>query len=333
MFSLSQKTFFATMIVASATFGASFASTATAASSFESCKSAASLFANDTLRHSGAGLSTGTDSESACYRLEIEEAGLLLLETSALEALRLDLQAHRGLDVLGRTASEFLVDVRPGIYTLAVQAQDPSQPLPAHRISSRLLAVAKSETNGELELEPEKSETNGELELEPEKSETNGELELEPEKSETNGELELEPEKSETNGELELEPEKSDACASIRPLIERLCDRGFDADDHGDSLSCASPIAAGRDIRGEIDNGWGDDADVFRFELSAWQTIEILADGDITPTLTLQDDRGQSLGASDTRLVRTLGPGVYFLRLDAQYETGAYQLAITGLRR
>ena len=164
MFSLSQNTFFATMIVASTTFGASFAPSA-AASSFESCKSAESLFADDTLRHSGS-----RDGESACYRLEIDEAGLLLLETSALEALRLDLQTHRGLKVLGRSASEFLVDVRPGIYTLAVQAQDPSQPLPAHRISSRLLAVAKSETNGELELEPEKSETNGELELEPEKS-------------------------------------------------------------------------------------------------------------------------------------------------------------------
>ena len=210
------------------------------------------------------------------------------------------------------------------------------------------LEPEKSETNGELELEPEKSETNGELELEPEKfatlpspfacgliskSETNGELELEPEKSETNGELELEPEKSETNGELELEPEKSDACASIRPLIERLCDRGFDADDHGDSLSCASPIAAGRDIRGEIDNGWGDDADVFRFELSAWQTIEILAGGDITPVFTLQDDRGQSLGTGDARLVRTLGPGVYFLRLESQYEIGAYQFGITSLRQ
>ena len=348
MLSLRLSFFAASIVIASATFN----TLPVVAEAHRPCKAQSILHADDSFRHTG-----GSFDETACYRLEVHEAGLLMLDIAAPEnAVRLDLQGRQGLDVLARSASEFLVDVQPGAYLVEVRAEDPAQPLPAHRLTSRLLPVSKSETNGELELEPEKSETNGELELEPEKSETNGELELEPEKfaalpspfacgpttksetngelelepekSETNGELELEPEKSETNGELELEPEKADACAAIRPLLERLCHRGTDElDDHGDSLACAGTIEGL--AYGEIRNGWGDDADVFRFEIAEWQTVEILAGGDITPRLTLTDARGQSLGSSEHgRFVQTLGPGLYFLRLGAPFETGAYQVEI-----
>ena len=271
------------------------------------CKSPEILTADTGFRHAG-----GSHGQSACYRLEVYEPGLLLLDLNAVDGdVYVDLGNPKGFQVLARSASEFLVQAKPGQYTFKVRAEDPNRPLPAHRLSTRLLPVTPSQTDD---------------------SDTDGELELEPEKSDTDGELELEPEKSDTDGELELEPEKMDACAAVRSLFETLCQLGSDPmDDHGDTLTCARAI--NRTAYGDIRNGWGDDVDVFRFELKEWQRIEIQTGGEITPRLTLGNDRGETLGVDDGRLARTLGSGTYFLRLDAPFENGAYSLQIETLDR
>ena len=332
-----------------------FASVPTTAQLPRACDTPDILLTNERLRHSGR-----PAGELACYRLDLTEPGLLHFDVSVAgnldpEDVRLDLRASKtiashtensDLRILGRTATESLAWASAGTYFVEVRAEDPTRPLAAHRLTSRFLAAGKSETDGELELEPEKSETDGELELEPEKSvasdflstcsplrksETDGELELEPEKSETDGELELEPEKSETDGELELEPEKSGTCRSMLPWLHRLCGDST-ADDHADSLLCASRLD--RTASGEIHNGWGDDSDVFRFEVEGWKTVEIIASGEISPQGTLYDRQGQRLatvasGVGEAfRLVRTLGPGSYFLRLTSPGSDGSYNVVV-----
>ena len=311
----------------------------------------------------------GAVGESRCYRLDLHSAGLLHLDLSAIASAqaRLELMplaeggnVSTSPRIAARSATELVAWVAPGAYTVEVVAEDPRRPLPAHRLTSRFLDLDKSENDGELELEPEKSENDGELELEPEKSENDGELELEPEKveadpracipgqwsendgelelepekGENDGELELEPEKSEDDGELELEPEKATVSCRIGPWLDALCRQAADStDDHVDTLACASSLD--QPVKGSLSNGWGDDVDTFRFQVDHWRTIELSAQGSVQGTLF--DHRGQRLdtvGSSNHgfRLVRSLGPGTYYLRLTAEEDAGPYTLKLESIR-
>jgi hypothetical protein len=295
-----------------------FASVMTPASVFaSSCEVPQILLPQDQIRRG-----EGRVGEAHCYRLDLESPGLLYLDVATDGALpsgaRFEffamkepmtgiVQAH----TLFRTTVERLLLADAGTYFLEVRAEDPHRPLPAYRLGSRFEGMSQSETNGELELEPEESETNGELELEPEESETNGELELEPEESTTSVELDR-----------------------IWALLRSMCPAET-ADDHGDTIACATTLH--HQAVGTLENGWGDDADVFGFEVRGWQTVKITLDGDIGIFGSLLDHRGQRLGDVDGqgerfRLVRTLGPGIYFIRVGSVGWEGSYSLDLDRLR-
>ncbi|MEM7582272.1 MAG: hypothetical protein AAF560_02740 [Acidobacteriota bacterium] len=301
----------------------------------------------------------GRVGESHCYRLDVTSAGLLHFDVSTPAAdawmtgsprsqARLEVTGV-GLDqTLGRTPNELLALTEPGALFVVIRAEDPRQPLPAYRLASRFAETSKSEEDDELELEPDKSEEDDELELEPDKTtrldapftcggfrkgEEDDELELEPDKSEEDDELELEPDKSLRLEGLLRKPARSaekTACDRIRPHLTRLCRSELGDDDHGDSLACSREIT--RQTQGELANGWGDDADVFRFEIESWQTVELVTEG-LDTHVTLFDRQGQRLDAGETRLVRTLGPGTYFVRVEGLRADGPYALKINDLDR
>ncbi len=312
------------------------------------CDAPSLLMPTDTHR-----LPEGAVAESHCYRLDLPSAGLLHLDLSVAgwspSRARFSVVGAGGaaaaLDSIERSPAEWLAAAPAGTYFLEVAAEDPLQPLPAYRLSSQFSAWTKSEDDGEIELDPEtlKSEDDGEIELDPETSRAEPGpaipeiacLDAVPEKSEDDGEIELDPEtlKSEDDGEIELDPETSRAAGS-GPLGV-LCPGG---DDHGDSRLCATPI--GHRAVGELANGWGDDADVFRFRLCGWQTVEIATAGGADTFGELYDRAGQRLAGDDDgseggnfRLVRSLGPGTYFVRVEGMGGSGAYTLEVADAGR
>jgi hypothetical protein len=139
-------------------------------------------------------------------------------------------------------------------------------------------------------------------------------------------------------GEDEEEIESNGGGDVLLPWIpwERLCAL---ADDHGDSLPCASPLVSGR-ILAELGNEQGDDVDVFRVTLASqeayamWRvSFKLFGDLDITPRLF--DARGQNLelkvlageeGSFDIH--RILPAGTYFLRVQEENGLeGEYELS------
>jgi len=95
-------------------------------------------------------------------------------------------------------------------------------------------------------------------------------------------------------------------------------------DDHGDTFACATAIGPGT-MAAELENGWGDDEDVFRFRLDEMRSVTIEAPG---ASLGLYDRSGQRLAAEGGAVVvRTLLPGTYFVRVGGG-EVGAYELTL-----
>ena len=104
-----------------------------------------------------------------------------------------------------------------------------------------------------------------------------------------------------------------------RPRLEQLCRRG-ELDDVDDGFTCATPIASGDSVRGEIRNDWGDDTDVFELTLDDLRTVTLAVTGDVATYLELYDRNGQRLetllaSGEGAQMVKTLTPGHYFLRV------------------
>ncbi len=296
---------------------------------------------------------------SAAERLTFVPAGVWLIRVRAADPLR-PLPAYR-------LASRFVEAARSEV---AWKSQEDGELAPYRLPPSGgtkgegLVAgwrAFKSEEDGELEIEGEglvagcgafKSEEDGELDSLrwPPSRGTKGEglvAGCGAFKSEEDGELEIEGEglvtacrtldatiapflKSEEDGELEIEGEGLVAgCVDRAAEIRRaLCSAG---DDHGDTLACATPVRCR--AHGELDNGWGDDVDAFRFHVDAWRTVEIAACSGFPTRGELFDAAGQHLDAADGdggfRLVRTLGPGTYFVKVAGA--SGGYGLEIRTL--
>ena len=58
-------------------------------------------------------------------------------------------------------------------------------------------------------------------------------------------------------------------------FFEPTC-RRTSTDDHGDTLSCSTPLVSGRSVVGELTNEWGDDSDVFSFQLTEASQVEFV---------------------------------------------------------
>ncbi len=126
--------------------------------------------------------------------------------------------------------------------------------------------------------------------------------------------------------EIEANPLVHEGLGESRPLASRLDElcRSGEVDDHGDSFPCATFLAPGRAVAGEIGNGWGDDQDVFVVVLGGspeteLRTLEIEAAGDVDVVGGLYDRAGQRLatgvGDGGFRIVRTVRPGTYYVRV------------------
>ncbi len=112
------------------------------------------------------------------------------------------------------------------------------------------------------------------------------------------------------------------------------------ADDHGDTFLCATPLELGGEVKGEIWNVWGDDEDLFVFQLDELTTVRVEATADGAAFGGLYDRYGHRLHVrtrnddAGWRLVTTLAPGPYSLRLTGKDGLGGgYRLSVETVDR
>ncbi len=274
----------------------SSATTPTSASP-QHCSNVPSIGLDETLR--GESLQAG---EPDCYRVRTPATGLLMFDLAVpgtttaeprLGLLGAYCERPPRVDVIERSASHLLVLSDAQELTVCAGAQDPHAELGEYKLRATFLELNDAGI--------QKAE-----------------------------QAEVEPDPfigcQQKAEQAEVEPD---------PFTGALC-RNQDLDDHSDHRMCATAIELGRNIAGEIDNGWGDDHDVFVFELTAAQTVRVESSGAVDTFGGLYDRRGQRLAAAgdggqdaNFRLVKTLLPGVYFVRIEgAPWSEGAYALEI-----
>ncbi len=304
--------------------------------------------------------------EPDCFWLEVPSAGLLMLDLavpgSAGAEPRLALLGSgcgtdtTRLSVIEHSATHLIsLSTSPQDVLICVGAQDPRQRLGAYKLRNAFQGFEsgcgfdKSTDPEPIEIEPEGVRTC----LLPEKSTDPEPIEIEPEGLRTG----LPPERSTDPEPIEIEPEGVRTCLppekstdpepiEIEPeglhgreTLDELCDAA-ELDDHADTFLCATALALGESATGEMGNGWGDDYDLFVFELTAARTVRIETSGEVNTFGGLFDRNGQRLAAAaaggegaNFRLIKTLAPGLYFVRVEAEAWTeGAYALDVEALQ-
>ncbi len=122
-------------------------------------------------------------------------------------------------------------------------------------------------------------------------------------------------------------------------MLHDVC-RANVTDDHGDTFRCATPLGLGEEVSAEIRSVWGDDDDLFTFVLEELRTVRLETTGGTDTFGSLYDRRGNRLRADDDggdgtnfRIVKTLSPGVYFVRVTGGGAVeGSYRLTVENLR-
>ena len=125
--------------------------------------------------------------------------------------------------------------------------------------------------------------------------------------------------------EIEIEPEDN--------LGEAV------GDDHADTITGATPLEISGAVAGEIANAWGDDADVFSFDLAEERIVVVETRGTTDTIGGLLDASGRLLAVDgdggpggNLRLARALLPGRYFIRVEgSQGAEGPYTLTLETL--
>jgi hypothetical protein len=94
-------------------------------------------------------------------------------------------------------------------------------------------------------------------------------------------------------------------------------------DDHGDNRVCATPLRLGSRVVAELHRAAAPDFDVFSFVLAETATVRLETRGDTDTHGRLFDALGHRVAEDDDggqgsnfRIVRTLPPGRYFLRVE-----------------
>jgi len=143
---------------------------------------------------------------------------------------------------------------------------------------------------------------------------------------------------------IEIEPNPKDPeLIEIEPNPKRLTQlcRAATHDDHADLLLCATPIALGARVGGEIGNGWGDDRDIFSLVLPRATTVRIALDSATSQAPNLLDFEGQrlltqprTLASGAAEWIKTLQAGTYYLTVDdhSGSDAGAFTLSVAELR-
>lgn len=241
------------------------------------------------------------------YAVEIPAAGLLVVEVavpgSAEVEAKLDLVAGEGLTRIAESPTRLVVAARSsGTVTFGLAAQDPRRALGRYKLMSGFVPAPSAQPF------PEKT--------------TEGEEDEE--------ELEIEPN---SDSPSVPPPPLQLARATFDSPWPDLCRQG-EGDDHGDTLTCATPLDPDRTVAAEIRNRWGDDADVFRLRLTELRTVEVATSGDADTFGSLYDRHGHRLATDDDggagrnfRIVKTLSPGLYYLRIEGPHAAeGCYLL-------
>ncbi len=257
------------------------------------CTDADAIFPND--RHRGL---PGQVGETFCHRIDCDITGVLLVHVAtpalgeAEPKLRLSDRAEAGaadVAIVERGVAHLLLRIRkPGPTVFEVAAQDPRTALGEYTFISRFGADADA-------VKFAKAGADGEIDP-------------------------ILIVSSPVDGPPELN-------------VYDLCHPDL-TDDHDALFACASPVRPGEWIDGEIVNDWTDDYDVFTFYLAEPRTVWFETRGGVDTVGTLYDLRGHRLAAADGggvdgnfRLVRTLAPGRYFVRIEGGSGTqGPYSL-------
>ncbi len=293
------------------------------------------------------GIHRGYGSEPVdLLNLEVPSPGILAMDIvvpgSARRLPRLgllhgscgDYRGHQDIETIEHTATHLVLAVRnPGTYFFRLGAQDPRYTLGEYKLTTRFAAAAAVEDEPS-EIGPfyEKSGENEEEDQpDPGPGRATSTSDSVPSRlllsiARLGG---VNMHKSGENEE-EDQPDPGPGTPAQRFRLDDLCRVG-ERDDHGDTFTCATSIAPGRSVTGEIRNGWGDDDDVFAFTLSELRTVAIEATGDAGTFGELYDRFGQRLAISDEvgSMVKTLGPGPYFIRVGAAgTAVGPYQLNV-----
>jgi hypothetical protein len=284
------------------------------------CDAAVPLTPGETWRDPGA------QASGACFLVDVDETGILvaelLLPATQPRAHLMLLEADAPASArLRQSATTLVLAAEPGRYSLGVKADNPEERLGPFRL---WIDLAVPEPSPSLRREVGKGENDTEIELEP------------------NPVVVLCPFDPSTG---RCPPAPTAATPSrIRPLEPygpvALCRRAAARDvrdDFGDTFSCATSLVWGTELRGELANDWGDDSDVFRFEVPSLRPVEVaarLTEGNGELVAELYDRFGQRLElmvgeGAGVRRVRTLVPGTYFLRLEGRdHAEGGYSLHI-----
>jgi len=103
---------------------------------------------------------------------------------------------------------------------------------------------------------------------------------------------------------------------------------GREPDDHGDTMTQATPIAVNASASGGMQSG--EDADFFRIEINQAGDLMISA-GPLSVGVLLYDASGNHLGTGLGFLQRAVGTGTYFVSLRAgdPFNLGSYNLSVT----
>ncbi len=282
------------------------------------CAEATPIAAGSTLR------SFGDAGAVEVFELQVPSAGIVSLDVAARRTAAeprvlflgrgcaAAVAEDAGFFYLQRSASTLVLGIQaPGTYRFRVAAQDRFAALGEYKVRAAFAAAAmRDEDPSEDELEP------------------------------FGGRSFCPGQRDEDPSEDELEPfggrsyDLSAGVCELRSALVQLC-RSGEVDDHGESPACATGLTAGQPVAGELGNSWGDDDDVFVFALDDQRTVRIETAGGSDTFGGLYDRFGQRLGQDDDsgtdggfRLVKTLSPGTYFVRVEG---SGAYSLSLSEL--
>ncbi len=329
-----------------------FLSAAAASASSNYCSNAPLIGLDETLRAEGR-----QAGEPDCYRLQTPAAGLLMLDLAVPGAAtaepRIGLLGSRAarIDVIERSAAHLLVSSDgPRELTVCAGAEDPREALGEFKLRTTFLEL---DTLGGYKVEQAEADPDpfaGGCANKVEQAEADPDPFAGCTDKVEQAEADPDPFAGGCGYKVEQAEADPDPFAGGCDKVEQaeadpdpftvMC-QSRDLDDHSDSRFCATAVKLGHAAYGEIDNGFGDDHDVFAFKLASARTVRIETAGDVDAFGGLYDRRGQRLATAgeggdgaNFRLVKTLEPGLYFVRIEgSEWSNGAYALDIDTVDR
>jgi hypothetical protein len=248
--------------------------------------------------------------ERLCYATDLSTAGDWLLDAAAGNLapaeLRLEILGRscesgatgtRSFRVRHRTAAAALVAVRePGRYLFCVTPRDPQRGIDSYRLTTAFSPGLSKGNPDEDEPDPDPMAPPG--------------------------------------GDPRL-------LTSGSSVAWRGPCRHLSGGDRATVAGCATDLLLGRPVTGVLDDSRGNDVHVFRLAVDDWVTVAVETWGEVDTIGGLYGPQGHRLAADDDdgegvnfRLVETLGPGEYFVRVEGhEGASGRYRLEIEAVDR